>query len=34
MEQTFFMICMFLGVGSAVMIGLTLLAIVMGKIDV
>lgn len=34
MEQTIFMICMFFGVGSAVMIGLTLLAIVLGKVKV
>jgi hypothetical protein len=34
MEQTIFMICMFFGVASVALIAFTLLAIVLGRIDV
>lgn len=34
MEQTIFMICMFLGVAAVAMIAFTLLMIVLGKVDV
>jgi hypothetical protein len=34
MEQTIFMICMFIGVVATALIAVTLLAIVLGKIDV
>lgn len=34
MEQTIFMICMFLGVSSVALIAFTLLAIVLGRIRV
>ena len=34
MEQTVFMICMFLGVASVALIAFTLLGIVLGKIKV
>jgi hypothetical protein len=34
MEQTIFMICMFVGVTSVALIAFTLLAIVLGKVDV
>ena len=34
MEQTIFMICMFFGVAAVAMIALTLLGIVLGKVQV
>lgn len=34
MEQTIFMFCMFIGVAATALIAVTLLAIVMGKVDV
>lgn len=34
MEQTIFMVCMFIGVLATALIALTLLAIVLGKVDV
>jgi hypothetical protein len=34
MEQTIFMICMFIGVLATALIAVTLLAIVLGKVDV
>ena len=34
MEQMIFMICMFVGVAATAMIALTLLAIVLGKVQV
>jgi len=34
LEQTIFMICMFLGVASVALIAFTLLAIVLGKVKV
>ena len=34
MEQAIFMICMFLGVAATAMIAVTLLAIVLGKVQV
>ena len=34
MEQSLFMLCMFFGVASVALIALTLLAIVLGKIQV
>ena len=34
MEQMIFMICMFVGVAATAMIAVTLLAIVLGKVDV
>lgn len=34
MEQMIFMICMFIGVAATAMIAITLLAIVLGKVEV
>lgn len=34
MEQMIFMICMFVGVAATALIAVTLLAIVLGKVDV
>jgi hypothetical protein len=34
MEQSIFMVCMFLGVSAVGLIGFTLLMIVLGKVDV
>lgn len=34
MEQTIFMVCMFIGVAATAMIAVTLLAIVLGKVKV
>ena len=34
MEQMIFMICMFIGVAATAMIAITLLAIVLGKVQV
>ena len=34
MEQVIFMICMFIGVAATAMIAVTLLAIVLGKVQV
>ncbi len=34
MEQTIFMICMFIGVLATALIAVTLIAIVLGKVDV